>query len=270
MADKVNAIDQILQVQLFHQYRRWHQEDGVEPDLRTVEFRSYSQHGEDGVLLYLFARCGFATRRVVEICAGDGIECNAANWIVNHGFKGLLFDGSDLNQYKADHFYRKHRNTFARRPVFRCTWITRENVNDLIREAGFSGEVDLFSLDVDGNDYWIWEALEVVSPRIVVAEVNARLGGAQALTMPYRPDYGHAVETGYGGASLKAFEVLGKRKGYSLVYLESHGVNAFLIRDDIKPASLPPVCAEEWLRHLNLPVEGLPDYLADHAWETVN
>lgn len=209
---------------------------------RDVGFGIYSQHDEDGILLYIFALIGAQTRRSVEICAGDGIECNTANLLINHRWTGLLVDGSDSNVQRARAFYRSRKETLYWPPDIRQAWVTRENVNELVAEAGFEGDIDLLSLDIDGIDYWLWEALTVVSPRVVVLEYNHLLGPEVSMTVPYRADFvadfsSHGSD--YAGASLGAFIKLGRRKGYRFVGTNSIGTNAFFVQEAIPQDILP-------------------------------
>lgn len=209
---------------------------------RDVGFGVYSQHDEDGILLNIFGLIGMNTCRSVEICAGDGIECNTANLLLNHRWTGLLVDGNAENVRRARDFYRTRPETRHWPPDIVHAWITRENINEVILSAGYSGEIELLSLDVDGVDYWIWEALSVVHPRVVVLEYNHLLGPNVSLSVPYRPDF-VAEFTKYGsdyaGASLQAFIGSGRRKGYRFVGANAIGTNAFFVRNEISPTLLP-------------------------------
>jgi hypothetical protein len=212
------------------------------PSFRDVGFSLYSQHDEDGILLYAFGLIGASTHRSVEICAGDGIECNTANLLINHRWTGLLVDGDPGNVRRAREYYRARPETRHWPPQTVAAWVTRENVNEVVRDAGFSGEIDLLSLDVDGVDYWLWEALTAVAPRIVVLEYNHLLGPDVSLSVPYRPDFvAEFTEHGsdYAGASLQAFVRLGRKKGYRFVGANAVGTNAFFAREDV-PARLLP------------------------------
>jgi hypothetical protein len=114
-------------------------------------------------------------------------------------------------------------------------------VNQLIADHGFAGEIDLFSLDLDGNDYWIWEAMTACSPRIVILEYNSMFGPDRAVTVPYDPAFDrHRHHTIYYGASLTALAKASERKGYLLVTVEPTGVNAFFLRNDL--AAHIPAC----------------------------
>lgn len=130
-------------------------------------------------------------------------------------------------------------------------FVTRENIDQLLEENGVTGEIGLLSIDIDGMDYWVWKAIEVVDPAIVVIEYNYRFGSEDAVTVPYRPDFDrreahHSIL--YYGASLEALAELGREKGYALVGVESHGLNAFFVRRDLLPDTLREVTAAEAFR----------------------
>jgi hypothetical protein len=115
-------------------------------------------------------------------------------------------------------------------------WVTRDNINALVTSHGVGGEVDLFSLDLDGVDYWIWEAMSACAPRVVILEYNSMFGPERAVTVPYDEAFQrsrhHAM---YYGASLAAWVKLAARKGYRLVAVEPAGINAFFLRNDLAP-----------------------------------
>lgn len=247
------ATEQLVQVSLRQQYRDLVHRGGPLPDFADVEFRCNSQNGEDGILLHIFALIGTTNRTVLEICAGDGIECNAANLILNHGFRGLLFDGNTSLVERGRAFYASHPNTRISPPQHIAAWITAETINELVATHGFTGDIDLLSLDLDGNDYWIWKALTIVRPRVVVMEFNGGCGPDVAATMSYKPDYQWAYVPGAPtrcGASLSAFVKLGRSKGYRLVGMQRLNFNAFFVREDIGTRALPEVTPEQlYARH---------------------
>jgi hypothetical protein len=237
--------EQVAQVLLRLQYRQLAAHGGPLPSFSDVEFRCYSQNGEDGILLYLFSILGTVNRKVVEICAGDGIECNAANLIVNHGWQGLLFDGDAGQLSQGATFYSTQRNTWVSPPTLVPAWITAENVNELVSSQGMSGPIDLLSLDIDGNDYWVWKVLDCIKPRVVVLEFNAACGPERSMAMSYSPEYriDPAQDLPRCGASLQAFVELGRLKGYRLVGVQSLGFNAFFVQNGIGEDLLPEVSA---------------------------
>src|SRR5690606_10522146 len=129
-----------------------------------------------------------------------------------------------------------------------CEFVTRDNINRILREHGVTGEIGLLSIDIDGMDYWIWEAITEVSPAIVVIEYNHRFGAERAVTVPYEENFDRR-ETHpslvYYGASLKALEQLGDTKGYVLVGCGRAGLNAFFVRRDLLPSAMKAMTAEE-------------------------
>ncbi|PWK57354.1 hypothetical protein C8K44_1531 [Aminobacter sp. AP02] len=120
-------------------------------------------------------------------------------------------------------------------------WISAENINDLVISNGFSGPIDLLSLDLDGNDYWIWQALNCIQPRVVVVEFNTSCGPEKSVSMSYKVDYrlDLSVQPYRCGASLAAFAKLARAKGYRLVGVQSLGFNAFFVRDELGEELLP-------------------------------
>lgn len=226
------------------------------PTFDEVGFRLYSQNDEDGILLYIFSLIGTTNKKCVEICAGDGIECNTANLIINHGWIGLLFDGDEKRIQRGKAFYSQCRDTYNYPPSLTHAWITAENVNSLIANQGFTGELDLLSIDLDGIDYWVWKAIECINPRVVVTEYNDILGPDKALTIPYRPDFrieeydvNKGIHPSYCGASLPAFVKLAKEKGYRLVGCNRYGFNAFFVQDGIGEELLPEVSIHSCFNH---------------------
>jgi hypothetical protein len=233
--DQIAAVDKQVQSLLSLKYQELRTAGAPVRRFDEVEFRGFSQNGEDGILLYLFSLLGTTNKRAVEICAGDGIECNTANLIVNHGWDALLVDGNPDHVARGRQFYAESRDTFLKPPTLVHAWVTAENVNDLVRIHGFAGDLDLLSLDLDGNDYWIWKALDCVRPRVVVLEYHCAWGPDRAVTVPYRPDFQLDFSTHpyYSGASLPAFVKLGRQKGYRLVGCQRYGFNAFFLREGV-------------------------------------
>ena len=241
--DQSFAISKQNQILLGLQYRELRRAQAPLPELRDVEFRAFSQHGEDGILLYLFSIIGATNRRVVEICCGDGVECNAANLIVHHDWNGLMFDGGAEKIAFGRAFYHRLLNTLQHPPRLVNAWIDAERVNDLVRQNGFEGEIDLLSLDMDGVDYWVCKALTVVRPRALVVEYNAALGPLRSLTVAYQPGFRATGE--HGGVSLAAYAKLLRERGYRLIGAERSGINAFFVREELADGVLPEVTPEE-------------------------
>ena len=217
------------------------------PGLGRYEYSWLSQNGEDGILRYIFNEIGFESRWFVEFGFGAA-QCNALRLMLKEDFHGLLMDGSGEN-------VRCFKHAAGRLGIDRVTavhtFITRENLQQLVQDNGVPRDIDLLSLDVDGNDYWFWEELECISPRVVCIEYNAGIGPELALTVPYDESFERYSKHASGffyGASLAALEALGRRKGYYLIGCDSTGTNAFFLRDDIEIDGVPGLTASEAFR----------------------
>jgi hypothetical protein len=214
------------------------------PSLREVGWKHYSQTDEDGILHYLFSIIGTFNKQSVEICAGNAKECNTINLILNHFWTGLLIDGNSNLVKEGKGWLDIYPKTYVYPPAYVCEWITRDNINQLIEAKGFKGEIDLLSIDIDGVDYWLWEAIDCISPRVVVAEYQQHLGPDRSWTVPYKEDFSawdHPTEgwlPNYAGASLAALTKLANKKGYKLVGCNSLCFNAFFVRRDVEKSEL--------------------------------
>ena len=201
------------------------------------------------------ALIGAGRKLSVEICAGDGLERNTANLILNHGWHGLLIDGEQSNVDRGNRFFASARETYIYPPCFVRAWVTSGTVNQLLTANGFAGEIDLLSLDLDGVDYWIWKAIDVVTPRVVVVEYQDILGPERAWTVPYSDDFSsqrYPTTTGlpnFAGASLSAFVKLGRERGYRLVGVNRYGFNAFFVRNELCDDLLPEIATTECFTH---------------------
>ena len=250
--EQLGGVDRETQLMVSQHYRELLHKGAPLPRFADVHFRAFSQNGEDGILLFLFSVLGTTNKTSVELGASNGSCCNTANLILNHGWTGLLVDGEEAEVAEGRRFYSEHPNTAGRPPAFVHAWLTKENVNEVVGGAGFRGEIDLLSLDIDGNDYWVWEALDCISPRVVVLEYRTVWGPERSVTVPYRPDFvGEHVGGGldYAGASLPAFVKLGRRKGYRLVGCERLCFNAFFLREGGGEDLFPEIPTSECFGH---------------------
>lgn len=249
---KNSSIEQRL---LSEYYQIYSIQSSSNKKLSDVGWKVYSQSNEDGILHYIFSIIGKVNKKCIELCAGDAKECNTINLILNDFWVGLLVDGNQDNVKKGKTWLRKHPSTYVYPPKFICQWITKENINQIIQENGFDGEIDLLSIDVDGVDYWLWEAINVVQPRVVVIEYQQHLGPNKSLSIPYSADFNawtYPVSgwlPNYAGASLKALNKLATKKGYRLIGCNNYCFNAFFIKSDILAPSLPTVSVESCFQH---------------------
>ena len=200
--------------------------------LAEAEFKVSSQWGEDGIIEHLLRHVPVVNPTFIEFGVQDYVESNTRFLLEHRNWSGLVLDGSDDNiaKIKRDSIYWRH-NLKAE-----AAFVTRDNINDIIRNQGLSGDVGLLSIDIDGNDYWVWEAIKVISPRIVIVEYNALFGAAAAVSVPYKSNFdrtrAHSSNL-YWGCSLGALELLAARLGYVLVGCNSNGNNSFYVRADV-------------------------------------
>jgi hypothetical protein len=219
--------------------------------LTETGFRVYSQFEEDGILMYIFSVIGIEHQKFIDIGSGDGISSNCANFAVNFGWTGLFIDGDPANIRRGKAYYATNPDTKVWPPIFVNAFVQRENINDLILEAGFAKGigVDLLSIDIDGNDYWIWDALTVVEPRVVIIETHIEFG-MNPIVVPYDKDYScPSKHPDYHGASPVAMEKLARKKGYRLVGANNYGFNTIYVKDGLCDDILPTVSVESILKH---------------------
>ena len=198
------------------------------PTLTPYELRVFSQNGEDGVISEIVRRVGAPSRYFVEIGASS-FEANCVLLADVFGWDGLFIDASERQ-------YERLRSKYeaAAGVAIRKTLVTPGNVERILSEARVPAQLDILSIDVDGEDYYLWEAIESHRPRLVIIEYNAALGSQRQLVQPR----GVSVGTALYGASIRAMESLAAAKGYRLVHTELTGNNAFFVRDDL-PGELP-------------------------------
>ena len=197
--------------------------------LEPYGYKVYSQNDEDGIIHEIFSRIGTTNKKFIEFGCQDGLESNT-HLLLFYGWQGLWIEGSleFCNEIKTkfkpviENGQLKVKNAF----------ITKDNINILFSDSGFVGEIDLLSIDIDGNDLYVWDSVNVINPRVVVAEYNGKFPPDLEWCQAYNPD--HVWDgSDWHGASLKAFENLGRKKGYRLVGTDLRGCNAFFVRNDL-------------------------------------
>jgi hypothetical protein len=210
------------------------------------EFSTFSQWGEDGLLQYLLARTELGEHTFIEFGVEDYTEANTRFLLMKDNWRGLIID-ADTRHIT---FTRQSNLAWRHEIVAVSRFITVDNINDIFRENGMTGDVGILSVDIDGNDYWILNAISDISPRIVVCEYNSVFGRRRAVTIPYDPHF-LAAEAHYShlyfGASLAALDHLLSARGYILVGCESHGANAFFVRSDVARTLAPLTPADAYV-----------------------
>src|SRR5947208_12089769 len=145
-------------------------------------FKVYSQHDEDGIIQEIFRRIGISTRTFVEFGVETGVECNTVKLLIE-GWRGLWIEANAQACKSISSTFDPFLKD--RRLALKQSLVTAENINTLIKSADLDGEIDLLSIDIDFNDYWVWKAMEVVAPGVVAIEYNAELHPTLSLTLPH-------------------------------------------------------------------------------------
>ena len=202
-------------------------------NIQKAEFKVFSQFGEDGILQYLIRESGIEVHEqiFVEFGVENYSEANTRFLLQSDHWRGLIIDGNPdyIKTVKNGDIYWRNDITAI------DAWIHRDNINELIGDSGFAGKIGLLSIDLDGNDFWIWEAIKVIDPIILVIEWNSVFGSEHAVSIPYNKSFNRMdahYSCLYWGASMKAFEFLGNRKGYKMLGSNRVGNNLFFVKED--------------------------------------
>jgi hypothetical protein len=213
-------------------------------NLQDYEFKVFSQWGEDGIIQRLTSVIDIENKTFIEFGVEDFSESNCRFLMMKDNWSGFVIDGSasNIKRLKESYFYWKYELAAL------DSFITRENINDLLAKSGFGEHLGILSIDLDGNDYYVLEAIRFFKPRILICEYNAVFGAERKISVPY--DAGFAQDAKhyshlYFGASLGAVTHVAKNKGYSLVGTNTAGANAFFVRDDLLNGQLEVLCVEK-------------------------
>jgi len=199
--------------------------------LHDYEFKIFSQFGDDGIIQWLIHALQIKHETFIEFGVADYFESNTRFLLMNNNWSGLVLDGSSANVERIRASHQMWRHELYAKTAF----VTVDNVNQLVSDHPFGREIGLLHIDVDGNDYWLWKAIESVSPAIAIIEYNSIFGCDRAITVPYQADFQRTRvhhSNLYYGVSLPALHDLATTKGYTLIGCNSAGNNAYFIRND--------------------------------------
>jgi hypothetical protein len=212
-------------------------------NIQDYEFKVFSQWGEDGILQYLTSVLEIPNKTFIEFGVEDFFESNCRFLLVKDNWRGFVLDSSPehINRLRSSYFFWKYDLRAE------STFITRENINELLAQSCFDQDLGILSIDIDGNDYHVLEAIAGFRPRILVCEYNAVFGPERRIVVPYDPRFSRGTVHSsnlYYGASLGALVFLTRRLGYSLVGTNSAGNNGFFVRNDLVTGKLLALDAE--------------------------
>ena len=197
--------------------------------MSEVEFQVFSQFGDDGIIQYLIDKLPIKNKTFIEFGVENYQEANTRFLLINNAWSGFIIDGDpdNIKQIKNSRLY----SFYDIRAI--DSFITKQNINQLISGVGFQKEVGILSVDIDGNDFWVWKAIDVISPEIVICEYNSLFGFEDPITIPYQDDFirGKKSPFNFYGTSLKAAVTLAKEKGYFFIGCNSAGNNAYFIHE---------------------------------------
>ena len=199
-------------------------------DLGVLERSLYAQGGEEAILERLLERLESTNRYCLDIGAGDGLRnSNTALLLRERGWQGTLIEGSAYRFARLQaHYGAAHavRLTHAQ--------VQPDTIGNLLHTAEVPPCIDLLSIDIDGNDYWVWRAIETVRARIVIIEYNPYYAPPERWVMRFNAAHVWDGST-YYGASLESLYHLGRSKGYELVCCDDMGNNAFFVARELYP-----------------------------------
>lgn len=210
--------------------------------LSDASYNVFTYHGEDGILLYLLQQMKNVPASFVDIGSGDCIKSNCANLVVHFSWGGVFIDQNVQQLSIGESFYKKKIAEGASIKFVESV-VTVENINKIIQENVGDINIGLLSIDIDGNDYWIWKTIEVIQPSIVVVEAKVEFG-YKDVVVPYGDHNHHSKDRMYNGASVSAFQKMGLQKGYKLVGANKQGYNLFFVKND---ETLPALSLQEIL-----------------------
>jgi len=192
----------------------------------------FSERGADGIIQYLINKIEIKNKVFVEFGVEDYRESNTRFLLINDLWKGLVIDSGkkSVSKIKKDFIYYKYDIKAVQ------AFITKENINQIISNAGISGEIGLLSIDIDGNDYWIWETINIINPAIVICEYNSLFGTKFPVSIPYSIHFNRTkahFSNLYFGASLPALLSLANKKDYNFIGSNSAGSNAFFVKKEL-------------------------------------
>ena len=198
--------------------------------LSEVEFQVYSQFGEDGIIQWIIRHTDIHNKIFIEFGVEDYFESNTRFLLNNDNWTGFVIDGDAENIRHCVNSSRYWRYDLTAISEF----ITKDNINGLLQKSGFPEEVGILSVDIDGNDYWVLNSINVIKPQILICEYNGIFGTDERVSIPYKEDFQRTkahYSNLYWGMSLGAARYYAENKGYIYLGSNSAGNNAFFVKE---------------------------------------
>ncbi len=201
-------------------------------DIHQIEFKVFSQFGDDGIIQYIINKLKINDdfQNFIEFGVEDYNESNTRFLLYNNNWSGLIIDSSKKNLdfiKKSNYFWKYDLEA-------KCEFINADNINSIIKNSNIKKNIGLLSIDLDGNDYWVWKKIDIIDPIIVVIEYNSIFGFEEKISIPYDKDFVRSkahFSNLYWGASLEAFKYLADKKNYKFICTNSAGNNAYFVKN---------------------------------------
>ena len=227
---KIDSNDKVLLGKILLELNKQKSPNKIE----DIEFKIFSQFGDDGIIQYLIEKLDIENeyQNFIEFGVENYEEANTKFLLLNNNWSGLIMDSSidNINYIKNSNYFWKY--DLEVKPCF----VNKSNINDLINDSKIDKKkIALLSIDIDGNDYWVWKEIDVIKPLIVIIEFNSVFGISKKISIPYESDFSRTkahYSNLYWGASLEAMKYLGKQKGYEFFSTNSAGNNAYFIKKE--------------------------------------
>ena len=212
--------------------------------IHEVEFKVFSQWGDDGIIQWIINNIEIKNKTFIEFGVGNYRESTTRFLMMNNNWSGFIMDSSKskINKIINSEYYWKY-DLLAKH-----AFVTTENINELISIPNFDKEIGLLHIDIDGNDYWIWDAINSIEPIILIIEYNSVFGPKRSITVPYKKDFSRTSahhSNLYYGASLRSLYDLSRSKNYAFIGCSSSGNNAYFIRKDKLNEKIRKISIEE-------------------------
>ena len=218
-------------------------------DYKAAFWDLYNVDGDDGLALYVTACLPDIPKKFIDIGSGNGIVSNCTALAIHDSWSGMMIDAEQRNHALGKYFHRIYNNNYQH-IYWQQAFVTPQNINQLIT-AYLSpvDEVGLLSIDIDGNDYWIWKAISKKQPWVVIIEARIEFG-KENIIVPYGAENHRDQQPDFHGASVTALVQLATSKNYAMVAANKRGYNLYFVRKDKMNESLREISVEEVMSNI--------------------
>lgn len=196
--------------------------------INEIEYSVFSQFGDDGILSYLVNILNLSKKKFIEIGTEEYEECNTRLLLEKFNMSGLIIEGNKRHTSKI----KKKELMWKYDLRLVEEFVKKDNIQNILLDNNYTKDIAVLSIDIDGNDYWIWEAVDL-EPDIVVIEYNSIFGSKEECSTIYRDDFTRSSEhlsNKLYGSSIQALIKLAQRKNYFFLGTNLNGNNAYFLQ----------------------------------------